>query len=244
MLAACAQPPVSVAPAFGVLGDAPYTKAEVERLEAVIEEINARPLAFVVHVGDIGSSALACTDEWLLERKAQFARIRHPFILIPGDNEWSDCRDPLTRLRRWREIFCEAPREFCEHRRWEHAGWVFVALNVPGHNNNVRHAEHGPRMSAVLGFLEEAAKLADAKEGLVVFMQANPFFTVPRDGFASLRDRLAALGKKLSGRVILIHGDTHLHRDDEPLPGLRRIEVWGSPVVTWHRLGFGELRAD
>jgi hypothetical protein len=70
LLAACAQPPIS-APAFGVLGDAPYTKAEVERLEAVIEEINARPLAFVVHVGDIGSSALACTDEWLLERKAR-----------------------------------------------------------------------------------------------------------------------------------------------------------------------------
>ena len=26
--------------------------------------------------------------------------------------------------------------------------------------------------------------------------------------------------------------------------GLRRIEVWGSPVVAWHRLGFHELRPD
>jgi hypothetical protein len=121
---------------------------------------------------------------------------------------------------------------------------VFVALNVPGHDNNVRHAEHGPRMSAVLGFLEEAAQLADGKQGLVVFMQANPFFTIPRDGFASLREKLAELGKRLPGRVLLVHGDTHLHRDDEPLPGLRRIEVWGSPVVTWHRLGFHELRLD
>ncbi len=241
MLAACAQPPFSAEPAFGVLGDAPYTEAEVARLDAVIDEINAQPLTFVVHVGDIGSSALACTDDWLLERKAQFARIRHPFILVPGDNEWSDCRDPMGRLQRWRQIFCEAPRDFCEHRRWESAGWVFVALNVPGHNNNVRHAEHAPRMQAVLAALNEASVLAAGKHGLVVFMQANPFFTVPRDGFASLRGKLAELGKRLPGRVVLIHGDTHLYRDDQPLPGLRRIEVWGSPVVTWLRLPFRDL---
>jgi hypothetical protein len=75
----------------------------------------------------------------------------------------------------------------------------------------------------------------------VVFIQANPFFTLPRDGFASLRDRLAQLGQRMPGRVVLIHGDTHLYRDDEPLPGLRRIEVWGSPVVAWLRLAFGRL---
>jgi len=241
LLAGCAQlPPVSE-PAFGVLGDAPYSEAEVARLDAVIDEINAQRLAFVVHVGDIGSSSLACTDAWLLERKAQFARIRHPFVLLPGDNEWSDCRDPLRRLERWRQIFCEVPRAFCEHRRWESEGWVFVALNVPGHHNNVRHAEHGPRMEVVLSFLDEAARLADGKQGLVVLMQANPFFTLPRDGFASLRDRLGQLARRMPGKVVLIHGDTHLYRDDQPLPGLRRIEVWGSPVVTWLRLPFREL---
>lgn len=241
LLGGCAHAVPPTEPAFGVLGDAPYNEAEVERLDAVIDEINSQALAFVVHVGDIGSSKLACTDEWLLERKAQFARIRHPFILLPGDNEWSDCRDPLRRLERWRQIFCEQPGEFCEHRRWESAGWVFVALNVPGHNNNLRHAEHGPRMNVVLSFLDDAAHLADGKEGLVVFIQANPFFTLPRDGFASLRDRLAQLGQRMPGRVMLIHGDTHLYRDDEPLPGLRRIEVWGSPVVAWLRLAFGRL---
>jgi hypothetical protein len=212
----------------------------------VIDEINAQPLAFVVHVGDIGSSSLACTDAWLLERKAQFGRIRHPFILLPGDNEWSDCRDPLRRLERWRQIFCEAPGEFCEHRRWEAEGWVFVALNVPGHNNNVRHAEHGPRMEVVLSFLDEAAHLAERKQGLVVLMQANPFFTLPRDGFAPLRDRLGQLAQRMPGKVVLIHGDTHLYRDDEPLPGLRRIEVWGSPVVSWIRASLSPagLRVD
>jgi hypothetical protein len=219
-----------------VLGDTPYSDGEVERLDRLIDEMNAQPLQFVVHVGDIGSSARACDDEWLLDRKAQFERIRHRFVLLPGDNEWSNCRNPVARLQRWRQLFCATPGEFCEHRRWESGGWVFVALNVPGHDNNVRHAEHGPRMDAVLDLLDRAGNLAASKHGLVVFMQANPFFMLPRDGFASLRGRLEELGRRLPGRVVLIHGDTHLYRDDEPLPGLRRIEVWGSPVVSWLRV--------
>jgi hypothetical protein len=231
---------------FGVLGDAPYTELEVERLDRLIDEMNAQPLEFVVHVGDIGSSAQACSDSWLLERKKQFARIRHRFILLPGDNEWSNCKDPLARLRRWREIFCERPAEFCEHQRWEAGGWVFVALNVPGHDNNVRHPEHKPRMQAVLSALEEAAAAAGKRAGLVVLMQANPFLTFPRDGFAELRNALEQLAAKSPGKIVLMHGDTHLYRQDEPLPGLLRIEVWGSPVVSWIRASAspGALRVD
>jgi predicted phosphodiesterase len=223
-----------------VLGDAPYNIEEVERLDRLIDEMNAQPLAFVVHLGDIGSSARACADDWLYERKRQFERIRHRFILVPGDNEWSDCKQPLERLRRWREIFCDTPREFCEHRRWESGGWIFVTLNVPGRNNNVHHPEHRARMKAVLTALDAAAAEAQKYAGLVVLMQANPFITLPRDGFAELRDRLAALGDKRPGRVVLIHGDTHLYKQDEPLPGVSRIEVWGSPIVSWLRAAIGK----
>jgi hypothetical protein len=65
-------------------------------------------------------------------------------------------------------------------------------------------------------------------------MQANPFVTTPKDGYGSLREKLSALAA--TGKVILVHGDTHIYRDDEPLPGLRRVEVWGSPFVAWTRL--------
>ncbi|HVL35769.1 MAG TPA: hypothetical protein VM489_08885, partial [Burkholderiales bacterium] len=243
LLAACASAasvPPGAAVVFGVLGDVPYSQAEVEQLDRVIDEMNAEALAFVVHVGDIGRStrAQACGDEWLLARQRQFARIRHPFVLLPGDNEWSDCRNPLERLRFWRKLFCTPTLkvevqagEYCEHVRWEAGGRVFVALNVPGHDNNLRHPEHQPRMRAVMAWLDEAAALAEQREGLVVLMQANPFVTVPRDGFAPLRERLEALGARMPGRVLLIHGDTHVFKDDEPLPGVRRIEVWGSPFV-------------
>jgi hypothetical protein len=229
-----------------VLGDVPYSEGEVQRLDRVIDGMNREALAFVVHVGDVGTSAQACTEEWLLARKEQFARIRHPFLLIPGDNEWSDCKNPMERLARWRALFChretipDLSRQsspYCEHVRWEAGGWVFVALNVPGSNNNLRHPEHAPRMKAVHAWLDEAAALAENRKGLVVLMQANPFVRSPRDGYADLRAKLEMLGKRKPGRVVLIHGDTHLYRDDEPLPGVRRVEVWGSPFVDWTRLG-------
>jgi hypothetical protein len=242
LVAGCAAPPLAGSTAFGLLGDTPYSAEEVERLEHVIDAMNAQPLTFVVHLGDIGSSRQACTDAWLQARKTQFGRIRHPFILVPGDNEWSDCREPLQRLAAWRKFFCVAQQDFpvarqkgeyCEHIRWEAGGFVFVALNVQGSNNNVRHAEHGPRMAAVYAWLDEAARLAAGRRGLVVMMQANPFIVLPRDGYAELRDRLAVLGEKMPGKVVLVHGDTHTYHDDEPIPGVRRIEVWGSPFVRW-----------
>lgn len=201
--------------------------------------MNAQPLEFVVHVGDIGSSTPgeACGDGWLRERKKQLARIRHRLIVIPGDNEWSDCArhgiDPLARLEKWRGFFCAAPGAFCEHRRWEAHGWVFATLNVPGHDNNDGHAEKAPRMREVMTFLAGAARAASGRKGLVIFLHANPFDDPRATGFAALRNELAALGRQMPGRVIVIHGDTHLYKNDEPLPGVRRIEVWGSPFMRW-----------
>jgi len=254
LLCGCASAPTSGL-VFGVMGDVPYTAGEVQRLEALIDDINRERLDFVVHVGDIGGNA--CDDATLEARKRQFARIRHPFILIPGDNEWVDCPAPLARLAAWRRYFCEVPLsverqagEYCEHMRWSaggnSGGFLFVTLNVQGTNNNVRNlAEHWKRMTAVHSWLDDCAALAERERlGLVVVMQGDPFIVLPRDGYADLREHLVRLGALLPGRLLLVHGDSHTYHDDEPLPGVRRLEVWGSPIVSWIRgeVDGGELR--
>jgi hypothetical protein len=96
-------------------------------------------------------------------------------------------------------------------------------------------AEAQARMKAVLAWIDEAEQLAPPR--LVLLAQANPF--VARRGYASFVERLRVLGERMPGRVVLVHGDTHIYRDDEPLPGLRRVEVWGAPWVSWLR---GALR--
>jgi hypothetical protein len=237
------------------MGDAPYSAGEARRLDALIDDLNREPLLFVAHVGDITSGRGPCSDEWLNERKAQLARLKAPLFLLPGDNEWTDCHrggfDPLERLAKWRSLFCfhgkdlqveKQPGDYCEHVRWQAGGAMFVALNVPGSNNNLGRtpamdAEHERRMAAVFEWLDESIAVAESRGAshIVVLMHADPFMQHNRDGFARLRNVLAQHAKWLQGRLVLVHGDSHIYKDDEPMERLRRIEVFGSPFVAWLR---------
>ncbi|MBC7804115.1 MAG: metallophosphoesterase [Candidatus Parcubacteria bacterium] len=237
--------------AFALLGDVPYSQPQANLLDAMIDRMNAEPLAFVVHVGDITSGSGPCGDEWLEARSRQFARFKAPFVLLPGDNEWTDCRksgfDPAERLQKWRSLFCvgggSLPLErqkgkYCENVRWVHDNVVFAGVNIPGGNNNLRDAaENAERMKAVFAWLDEAEALARKRDGLVILMHANPLLThrFGTEGYAPVRERLARLGREMPGKVLLVHGDTHRFRDDEPLPGLRRTEVFGWPWLRWTR---------
>ncbi len=237
-----------------MLGDVPYTQSEIRSLDGFIERMNAQPLAFVVHVGDIGTSARSqgCSDAWLEARRAQFARLRHPFILLPGDNEWTDCAkhgmDPQARLVRWRELFCadvaglvlERQPGHCENLRWHAPGLAFIGLNVPGGGNpDLGDA----RMAATLEWLDESLAWAESRRArtIFVFMHADPRFerVGTTDAYARLRAVLATHAAWYADRLVLVHGDLHTYRDDYPLPGLRRIEVWGSPIVSWLRIDAG-----
>lgn len=228
----------------------PYSQPGANLLDDMIDRINAARPAFVVHVGDITSGSGPCDDAWLEARARQFARFRAPFVLLPGDNEWTDCRrsgyDPAERLAKWRTLFCnDVPLQkflrqsgtYCENVRWEHDGYVFVGLNIPGGNNHLTDdpVEHGERMQAVFRWLDAAEALARRRDGLVVLMQANPFQTrrLGADGYAAVRERLRRLGEAMPGMVLLVHGDTHTFRDDSPLPGLQRVEVYGWPHIRW-----------
>jgi hypothetical protein len=223
----------------------------VLKLDGLIGRINAQPLAFVVHVGDLGTSTRnqGCSDAWLEARKRQFATIRHPFVIIPGDNEWSDCArlgmDPQARLAQWRRLFCtpapafalERQPEFCENVRWQAGGHYFIGLNVPGRGKNPASERH---MAQVFEWLDESLSLAESKQAqhIFVFLHADPYFErdAPNDGYARLRKVLATHAEWFEGRLMLIHGDSHIHRDDQPISGLRRLVVWGSPFVSWIRV--------
>jgi hypothetical protein len=105
-------------------------------------------------------------------------------------------------------------------------------------------------MKAVSAWIDDSERAFGERrlQGLVLLMQANPFLK-PRsgaNGFTGILQKLAALGARHPGKVILVNGDTHTYRDDAPLPGVRRIEVPGSPFVDWLRAAVmgGELHAS
>ena len=132
------------------------------------------------------------------------------------------------------------PGEYCENLRWQVGELTFIGLNVPGSHNDRRDpAEQARRMAAVVDWLDRSLSVAQARGAKKIFilMHADPLFGHPRpgDGYARLRAVLATDAQWFAGRLVLVHGDSHTYLDDRPRPGLRRIEVFGSPWVEWLR---------
>ena len=158
-------PPTAVPPgsfAFAALGDAPYSQAEFELFDVVLEDLGAHDLTSVVHVGDIFSEL--CRDEAYIRTLGVFNDIPHPVVYTPGDNEWTDCfsmsaeTDRYTRLASIRRILVSDPSnslgartipldhqgddpehgEFPENARWTHEGIVFATIHLVGSANATR----------------------------------------------------------------------------------------------------------
>jgi hypothetical protein len=158
---------------FALIGDMPYDARQEKEFPNVMKEINAADLAFVVHNGDFwwdgaswtekGGGLPPCSDETFRDRLGLAQSSRHPFIFVPGDNEWTDCHrakprtyDPLERLTKLRQMFFQGDQslgqrtmrltrqsedtqyaKFRENVRWTYGEVVFVTLHVVGSNNNL-----------------------------------------------------------------------------------------------------------
>jgi hypothetical protein len=157
---------------FALVGDTGYTAAGVAGFQHLLPAINRADLAFVVHIGDFENDgsrydptigAMPCTDENYRLVYDSFQSVRHPFILTPGDNDWTDCHflkspafDPLDRLAKVRKMFFPEGKslgqrtievesqskndpehtKFVENLRWSYGGVTFVTLHIVGSNDN------------------------------------------------------------------------------------------------------------
>ena len=146
---------------------------------------------------------------------------------------------------------------FVENQRWLHQGVLFATVHVVGSNNNMQPdvpgalQEFALRDAANMAWIKAAFEHARnmGARALVLAMQANPllgrnlFEDFPKgSGFrSSIGDTLLPLAAASSVPVLLIHGDSHWHRMDQPfswqrqpLRQLTRLEVpGGSDVRAW-----------
>ena len=158
---------------FGLIGDVPYTTVQQQEYQRVLAALNTTDLAFVVHVGDFQNDPrgyypnpavglLPCLDDNYKAIYESFQSVRHPFILTPGDNDWTDCHlvrepkiDPLERLAKVRAMFFPEGHslgqrtlpvesqakdsqyaKFRENLRWSIGGVTFATLHIVGSNDN------------------------------------------------------------------------------------------------------------
>jgi hypothetical protein len=159
---------------FGVVGDTPYTHVQAAEFKQVMAAVDSADLAFVIHVGDFefdprpynrdpSKADMPCTDENYAAVHKAFDASKNPFILTPGDNDWTDCVhlkaqkvDPLERLDKVRALFYPQGRslgqrtimvthqsedagyaKFRENLTWSIGGVRYVTLHMVGSNNNL-----------------------------------------------------------------------------------------------------------
>ncbi|MEY3201316.1 MAG: hypothetical protein RIR70_866 [Pseudomonadota bacterium] len=154
---------------FALIGDAPYNAIARGQFIDMLKKMGEQPFAFIIHDGDFKDGASACSDAVFADRLALFNGSAHPFVFVPGDNEWTDCHrftagsyHPEERLARLREMFFLKPftlgkkrfelesqsqagpphAAYREHLRWQRGPVLFVTLNVPGSRNNIGQRDH------------------------------------------------------------------------------------------------------
>jgi hypothetical protein len=161
---------------------------------------------------------------------------------------------------------------FVENQMWVEAGAVFVLVHVVGSNNSLlpwytddttgtkmddpaaRMAEYTARNAANLDWLDRAfaaAKLYSTAT-VVIIMQADMWDGTPVNGFNDTVQKIATQSVAFGKPVLLIEGDSHVFKTDNPLaagspahgvstavPNLTRIVVQGSttaPLSEWVKL--------
>ena len=139
-----------------------------------------------------------------------------------------------------------------ENSRWETGPVLFVTLNIPGTNNNhdaPDRAEFIGRSLANTAWLEQSFAQARRKKlsGILIVIQGNPGFQAanaghPPSGYRQFLEQLRAETRNFPGQVVLVHGDTHHQRIDQPLEdpdtgqtvaNFTRVETHGSPSFGW-----------
>ena len=237
----------AVRPAFSVfLGD---TKAGGERCtDAVVLDRTAAWFGRVEGPLVYTPGDNEWTDCWQgraggFDPLERLARLRERFFAEPRSLGGA----PMPLLRQADTGGAEH-RLYVENARWGRGGVLFAAVHVPGSDNNRPReggalppgaaAEYPARNRANLAWIAETFAQAEREgRGAVVFaLQADLYF---RDrcgrgaveGHLDTREALAEGARRYGKPVLLLHGDSHFHLEDRPVPeapNLLRVMVPGA----------------
>lgn len=195
---------------FALLGDMPYgvdAGQNSPAMNTLVKQINRdTAIEWVLHVGDIKTGLSRCSDALFEDRKNRFAEFHAPFVLTPGDNEWTDCHrltagrfDPLERLEKLRRVFFSETEpdltqtvdwlkiqaktnaefaEFSENRMWKKDEVLFATIHMVSSQQNSEHEQNRRREQAALLWLDTLFSSAHKEKAKAIFIAAhvNPGF--------------------------------------------------------------------
>lgn len=220
-----------------------------------------------------GSAARAGKPDVYTYALGYFNQLRAPVVVTPGDNEWTDCDrtkirpafDSTARLAYERTVFyptdqtlgkrtatvTRQSRAYPENVRGSYGPVTYIALNVPGSDNNwvdpardgtaegpaaPAQAEYRARNAANLAWLDSsfaAARKAHSKAVMIV-IQADMWDPEAVAAgkvthFEDTKKALARLSIAFAKPVVLVNGDSHSFEITKPLTDAATVNAAGSP---------------
>ncbi len=201
--------------------DDPGQKADT--IDQTIDSMNEHHLDFTIFAGDTKNGHSLCTDQAIGQDVIDiFNRLDAPTMYSVGDNEWTDCHrtsngsyDPVERLSYLRTTFFSKNttqgvdpiaverqgglgQAYSENSRFVMNKVEFVALHIPGSNNNLvvtdkqcykksnrtqqdcnaATAEYQSRNAMNIAWLKDSFAMAHKNHyaGILIAIQADIFF--------------------------------------------------------------------
>lgn len=142
--------------------------------------------------------------------------------------------------------------KYVENAYWVKNNFLFVSIHIPGSNNNNEGTEsaineYQDRNQANLAWIDQAFNLATQRKlnGIIFAYQADMFFkasqlTSSESGYRATLEALVFRSEIFNKPVLLIHGDSHLLKIDQPLyrknqkkvlENVLRLQVMGADQV-------------
>lgn len=196
---------------FYAMGDVPYAPGEDEMLVKQIADLPS-DAEFVIHVGDIKQGKPPCDEAVYQKVSTILGRSKAPVFIIPGDNEWNDCANPIEAWKYWDQYFMRFDG------RWQHG------LKVS------RQTKHTENFSFVKGRVLFVG--LNIVGGLVV--DPNEWKQRHADDLEWVRENLHRNGGDVSSLVIFGHAKPAKVHDDFFIPFSRTADQFGKPVLYLH----------
>ncbi len=237
-----------------LFGDMPYSSSQYTDYERLLADVNRKNVTFSAHVGDFQARTSDCTDSVVERNINWFDSLNKALIFTPGDNDWTDCNAPLTRLARLRDLIfrgtgtesrghttrplvSQAADGFPENARWTEGAVTYVTVHVVGSSDTSGdRTEFNARRAANIAWLHTAFESAKTRNdlGVVIITQASVKFEKAEGLKGSYETMFQAVRSEtlgFPGQVLYVHGDSHSFTDDRPM---RTVD--GSTVSNFRRV--------
>ncbi|MDO5101426.1 MAG: hypothetical protein Q4D91_00755 [Lautropia sp.] len=213
---------------FGFIGDTPYNRLDQYGLSQVMKGLDETDLEFVLHVGDIKGRSEACSDTLLCDRLETLDRSRHPLILTPGDNEWTDCFNrktddpfapgaPLDRLHWLRKQIYHHPESMGQRRiQVEQQRQMITQLSVRD-SNQIEQPRLPENLRWRIGSLQFCTiHVVGSNNGMAYTAELRQAWALRQQANAIWLTETALLAKRYGakGLVIATHANMRFEQDN------------------------------